>query len=162
LRTYPPFPHLAILIAAAIAVAAGCNRGGEAPPSCPPGANLMGAAPPKGEEQWCQKIVNGKPVKDGPFVLYGADGTKTIAGTYSDGKQTGEWTMWYENGQRASVDHYKNGVQDGTHTSWYANGQKAIEGEYRGGMRVGVWTRWDASGLKSEKMTYRDSASGDR
>jgi antitoxin component YwqK of YwqJK toxin-antitoxin module len=146
-----------------VTLVVGCNRGGGTTlSSCPPGATLMGAAPPKGEEQWCQKIVNGKPIKDGPFVVYATGGTRMIAGTYSDGKQTGEWTMWYENGERASVDHYKDGEQDGLHTSWYANGQKAIEGEYRDGKRIGVWTRWDLTGLRSEKLTYGDSGRSGR
>ncbi len=88
----------------------------------------MGAPPPAGEEVWCQKIVAGKPVKDGVFVAYGVGTDRTIQGYYRDGVQAGEWTTWYENGQRSAVDHYRNGRQDGLHTSWYANGVKALEG----------------------------------
>ena len=73
-----------------------------------------------------------------------------------DGKQDGQWTMWYENGARAAVDHCQGGVQDGPHTSWYANGAKSIEGNYRNGRREGVWTRWDPSGLTSHQQTYKD------
>jgi len=123
-------------------------------PSCPPGDTLMGAPPPKGEEVWCQKLVDGKPVKDGIFVAYGPGGSRMIQGTYRDGRQEGEWTMWYENGRRASVDHYRNGVQEGTHTSWYANGVMSITGEYRDGKREGIWTTWDPSGLISRKQVY--------
>ena len=78
-----------------------------------------------------------------------------VEGTYRNGLQDGEWTLWYENGTRASVDHYVNGLQNGLHTSWYANGQKALEGEYRGGKRHGVWTQWDPNGLTSHRMVYR-------
>jgi len=123
--------------------------------SCPPGTKLMGAAPPKGAEVWCQKNVAGKPVKDGPFIVYATGGSKMIEGTYRNGIQDGEWTLWYENGARASMDHYVNGMQDGLHTSWYANGQKALEGEYQDGKREGVWTQWDPSGISSHKMVYR-------
>jgi hypothetical protein len=139
------------------AVLLGCHRDtGEAPLSCPPGATMMGAAPPKGEEVWCQKIVNGKAVKDGIFVAYGGTADRMIQGYYREGVQTGEWTTWYENGQRSAVDHYRDGLQDGLHTSWYANGVKALEGNYRNGKREGTWTRWDPTGLTSKQETYRD------
>jgi MORN repeat variant len=139
------------------AVLPGCHRDtGEAPLSCPPGATLMGAPPPKGDEVWCQKIVKGKAVKDGIFVAYGGTADRMIQGYYRDGVQTGEWTTWYENGQRSAVDHYRNGLQDGLHTSWYANGVKALEGNYRNGKREGTWTRWDPTGLTSKQETYRD------
>ena len=139
-----------------IAFLPGCHRAGIALPSCPAGAMLKGAAPPNGSEVWCEKIVDGKPVKEGAFIVYGVGGEQMIEGSYRNGVQEGEWTMYFENGQRAALDHYANGKQNGLHVSWYANGQKAIEGQYRDGKREGVWMRWDASGLKSEKMTYRN------
>jgi hypothetical protein len=123
---------------------------------CPAGDLRKGAAPPSGEETWCEKIVNGEPVKDGPFVLFGENGGKIIEGGYRDGLQEGDWTMWYANGQRSAIDHYHDGLQDGLHISWYANGQKAIEGEYRAGKREGVWTSWDPSGLTSKRQVYRN------
>jgi hypothetical protein len=122
--------------------------------SCPSGAVLKGAAPPRGREQWCERIVDGTPVKDGAFIAYGDDGGKLIEGTYRVGMQEGEWTTWYENGQRSAVDHFHNGEQDGLHVSWYADGQKSIEGNYRAGKREGVWRQWDPSGLTSKTETY--------
>jgi hypothetical protein len=145
-----------ILIAATVALSFSCRRATEQPLTCPSGATLMGASPPKGAEVWCQKIVNGKPVKDGIFIAYGTGGGKMLEGYYRDGKQDGQWTMWYENGARAAVDHYRGGVQDGPHTSWYANGVKSVEGNYRNGKRKGVWTRWDPSGLTSHQQIYKD------
>jgi hypothetical protein len=148
------------LTAATIAIVptiAACHRdAANAPLSCPSGATLRGAPPPKGEEVWCEKIVNGKPVKDGVFVAYGTGTDRMIQGYYRDGVQDGEWTTWYENGVRSAVDHYRNGLQEGLHISWYANGVKALEGNYRGGKREGVWTRWDPSGVTSKQETYRD------
>jgi hypothetical protein len=124
--------------------------------SCPPGAKLMGAPPPKGSEVWCEKLIDSKPVKDGPFIVYATGGGKMIEGDYHNGVQEGKWTLWYENGARASTDHYINGLQSGLHTSWYANGQKALEGEYQDGKREGVWTRWDPNGLTSHQMVYKN------
>jgi antitoxin component YwqK of YwqJK toxin-antitoxin module len=138
-----------------------CRGASQARLSCPPGHTLMGAAPPKGEEVWCQKLVDGKPVKDGLFIVYQAGGnSKMLQGNYSNGLQDGEWTMWYETGQRSSVDHYRNGLQDGLHTSWYANGAMALTGQYRDGKRVGVWTTWDPSGLTSRKQDYNAKVPG--
>jgi hypothetical protein len=134
-----------------------CHREStDLPLTCPAGATLMGASPPKGEEVWCQKIVDGKPVKDGVFVAYGEGTDRMIQGYYRDGVQEGKWTTWYETGQRSAVDHYRNGAQDGLHTSWYANGVKALEGSYREGKREGVWTRWDPTGFTSKQEVYRD------
>jgi len=124
--------------------------------SCPDGAELKGSPPPEGTEIWCEKEVGGVPVKEGIFIVYNLNGDRMIEGNYHDGKQTGEWTMRYNNGQRASVDHYTNGVQDGEHISWYANGSKAIEGQYRDGKREGAWRRWDPNGLRAWTDIYKD------
>jgi hypothetical protein len=138
----------------AVLFSAACRRA-QIPPSCPAGAKLMGEQPPKGFEVWCQKSVDGRPVKDGPFIDYATNGDRMIQGTYLDGVQNGEWMLWYENGVPASIDHYVNGLQSGLHTSWYANGQKALEGEYQRGKREGVWTQWDPTGLRSHKTIYK-------
>ncbi|MGH7933607.1 MAG: toxin-antitoxin system YwqK family antitoxin [Candidatus Binataceae bacterium] len=154
-------PALAALALTAALVATGlgaCRRSGAPTFSCPPGAKLMGARPPKGEELWCQKIVDGKPVKDGLFIVYGDGSDPMIKGQYHDGRQDGQWTIFYENGRRQSLDHYKDGMQDGAHISWYANGAKAIEGNYKNGKREGVWTQWDPTGLTSHKQVYKDGA----
>jgi MORN repeat variant len=125
-------------------------------PICPPGDMLVGNPPPRGSEVYCKKVIAGKALKDGPFVVYAAGGGKLIEGNYRDGVQEGTWTTWYENGQRSATDHFHQGLQDGLHTSWYANGQKAIEGNYRAGKREGIWTQWVPSGLTSRQQTYQD------
>ena len=130
--------------------------GGPAPFSCPPGTQAMGEAPPNGQERWCQKMVNGEPVKEGPFEIYRAEGTLMMKGEYHDGKQTGEWTMWYDSGQKASIDHYKDGVQDGQHIGWYTNGKISAMGQYKDGKREGIWKRWDAQGFRNWEETYKD------
>lgn len=163
----PKFFRTAFRLTAAMAallvlglVSAGCKSAAQkvaaVPKSCPDGADLKGAPPPDGTEIWCEKEVGGVPVKDGIFVTYNLNGDRMLEGYYHDGKQTGEWTMWYNNGQRASVDHYKDGVQEGEHVSWYANGAKAIEGNYRNGKREGVWHRWDPNGLQVWTDLYQD------
>jgi MORN repeat variant len=142
-------------------MAAGCRttatkKAAMVPRSCPQGAELKGSPPPGGTEIWCEKDVDGVPVKDGVFVVYNVGGDRMLEGYYDNGKQSGEWTMWYNNGQRASIDHYKNGVQNGLHVSWYANGSKAIEGNYSNGEREGIWHRWDPNGLRTWTDVYKN------
>src|SRR5215470_1155966 len=81
----------------------------KAAPTCPAGTKQVGQGPPDDSEIACVKTVNGQDVKDGPYVLFRDDGSKMLQGDYHDGKQSGEWTMWYDNGQMKSVDHYKDG-----------------------------------------------------
>ena len=145
-----------ILLFNLVLVAGACHGGGPAPFSCPPGTQAMGEPPPNGQERWCQKMVNGEPVKEGPFEIYRAEGTLMMKGEYHNGKQTGEWTMWYDSGQKASIDHYKDGVQDGQHIGWYSNGKISAMGQYRDGKREGVWKRWDAQGFRNWEETYKD------
>jgi antitoxin component YwqK of YwqJK toxin-antitoxin module len=132
--------------------AAACERG----PTCPEGAQLMGAPPPEGEQVWCQKVVDGKPVKHGIFILYAPGGLKLIEGTYVDGKQHGEWTLYYDNGLKQTVDNFKHGVQDGPFMSWHPNGKIATMGQYVNGKREGVWKRWDSEGFKNWEEVYKD------
>jgi antitoxin component YwqK of YwqJK toxin-antitoxin module len=144
---------LPVLLMAALC---GCKAADTALPSCPPGTQAMGQPPPNGDETWCQKMVDGQAVKEGPFTMYRAEGAMMMRGQYHDGKQDGEWTMWYDNGQKASIDHYKHGVQDGEHTGWYTNGKISAMGEYKDGKREGVWKRWDAQGFKNWEEVYKD------
>jgi hypothetical protein len=133
-----------------------CNRGRPASFTCPPGTQAMGEPPPNGQEQWCQKMVNGEAVKQGPFELYRGEGGLMMKGQYVDGKQDGEWTMWYDNGQKASTDHYKSGLQDGEHIGWYTNGKISAMGKYKDGKREGVWKRWDPQGFRNWEEVYKD------
>jgi hypothetical protein len=134
-----------------------CHSAGPAAFTCPAGTQAMGEPPPNGQERWCQKMVNGEAVKDGPFELYrGENGALMMQGQYRDGKQNGEWTLWYDNGQKASIDHYQDGVQDGDHIGWYTNGKISAMGRYKNGKREGVWKRWDPQGFRNWEETYKD------
>ncbi len=116
----------------------------------------MGQPPPAGQEIWCQKMVDGQPVKEGPLTLYFPNGSKMIEGQYRDGKQAGEWTTWYQNGQRSAIDQFHDGLQDGLHLSWYDNGQPAAQGNYVKGKREGTWKRWDPNGFRNWNEVYKD------
>jgi hypothetical protein len=143
--------RLAALILTAVLVAA-CKS--VAP--CPDGAKLMGAAPPEGQEVWCEKLdSSGHPVKHGLFTLYWPSGNKMLEGYYRDGKQDGIWTRFYANGQRSALDQYHDGVLEGRHVGWYPNGQQSEQGQYRDGKKEGRWHKWDEAGLKNWDEEYR-------
>ena len=144
--------HLSGAILFALVITAGCKS----QPACPPGTTQMGEGPPDGSELWCQKMLDGKAVKEGPFTLFFPNGGKMLEGTYRDGKQDGDWTTWYDNGQRSAVDHYEDGVQQGKHIGWYATGTKSAEGQYLHGLKSGKWKRWDESGLRNWEEIYKD------
>lgn len=146
-----------ILLITPMLLLGACRSGGDSAPfACPDGTQKMGEAPPNGEELWCQKMVDGQPVKEGPFLLYRSEGPLMMKGEYHDGKQDGEWTLWYDNGQKKSIDHYKNGLEDGEHIGWYTNGKISAMGQYKDGKREGVWKRWDAQGFRNWEETYKD------
>lgn len=135
-----------------LVIIAGCKS----QPVCPPGTTQMGEGPPDGSELWCQKMVEGKVVKEGPFTLFFPSGSTMLEGMYKDGKQDGDWTTWYDNGQRSAVDHYEDGVQQGKHLGWYPSGTKSAEGQYLHGLKSGKWKRWDESGLRNWEEIYKD------
>jgi antitoxin component YwqK of YwqJK toxin-antitoxin module len=142
----------AIILTAVFAAA--CKNVALSP--CPDGAKPMGAAPPNGQEKWCEKLdANGHPVKHGLFTLYWPNGTKMLEGTYLDGKQDGLWTRFYPSGQRLAVDEYRSGAQEGRHVGWYPNGNESEEGQYHDGKREGRWHKWDEAGLKNWFEEYR-------
>ena len=143
--------RLAVIILTAV-LAAACKSVSP----CPDGAKLMGAAPPKGQETWCEKLdPSGRLVKDGAFTLYWPGGNKMLEGTYRDGKQDGIWIRFYASGQRATLDEYRNGVLDGRHVGWYPNGHESEEGQYRDGKKEGRWHKWDQAGLKNWDEEFR-------
>jgi hypothetical protein len=150
----PRMNRLAITIQIALLIL-GCKSIALSP--CPGGAKPMGAAPPQGQETWCEKLdAGGHSVKDGPFTLYWPAGGKMIEGNYRDGKQDGFWTRFYPSGQRLALDEYREGVQNGRHVAWYPNGNESEEGQYHDGKREGRWHRWDQAGLKNWFEEYRD------
>jgi antitoxin component YwqK of YwqJK toxin-antitoxin module len=156
-----PFTILLSAIAIAlVAIVSGCKSSSETPKpvnlSCPSGSKLVGDLPPDGEEQACWKTVNGEQIKEGPIVIFGPGGLKMMEGNYTNGKQDGEWRMYYESGAKKSVDHYKDGVQTGDHVSWYEDGQIDAKGQYKDGQQDGVWKRWAPDGVKNWEETYKD------
>jgi len=61
------------------------------------------------------------------------------------GRQTGEWIIWYENGQMKSKSSFLHGEQL-LFESWFDNGEKEIQEPFAEGMPHGLWIWWGANG----------------
>lgn len=86
-------------------------------------------------------VIVGTPTKHGSYKSYDAKGHLTQTGSYSNGKQTGEWTTYYGTalaslhndgknylGKVKEIVQYKNGLRDGQRVAYsYPDGVKTIE-----------------------------------
>ncbi len=71
-------------------------------------------------------------LRDGACQWHGADGKIKAEGSFTNGRQTGRWTYYYD---------------DGT---------KKAEGEYRDDLREGKWTEWNDRGEVAAQLIYRN------
>ena len=77
---------------------------------------------------------NGK--KEGPWVVYHANGQLMEKGAYKNGKTEGPWVVYYYNGQLGWKGTYKNGKQEGRWVWYRENGN--LKKEYSGVFKDGV------------------------
>jgi len=78
---------------------------------CPDGAELKGAAPPRGNAVSCEQ----------------------------GGQVHGTKTTFHPNGQRARSERYYRGRLEGHFTVWHDNGAVAEEGRFHNGLLEGHW-----------------------
>ncbi len=108
----------------------------EVPETCPAGAVLRGARPPRGRKAWCERIGTDAGVKHGWVASWHASGQLESTGQYRDGVRVGTWTRWYPNGTRRAQARFKEGVQDGLMTAWDQSGNVSREVLFRAGAAV--------------------------
>ncbi len=120
--------RVAPLLVLALLVGAGCSGDKTAKAvkgPCPAGAELLGDAPPKGVEEWCQKrTADDRYVKHGPYRSWFKNGRKKVRGAYRDGQRHGPWREWYRSGQPALEGTYTDGKQTGRWLRWHTDGRK--------------------------------------
>ncbi|HET8725068.1 MAG TPA: hypothetical protein VFM53_12795 [Anaeromyxobacteraceae bacterium] len=96
---------------------------------CPEGAKEAGVGQEK-QARWCESMVDGKLLLDGPF-----------------------W-RFYPDGKIASKETFKRGDAVGTFEAWHPNGKLARKGSYRKGLAVGTWKTWDDQGRLRSEVAY--------
>lgn len=104
---------------------------------CPPGAHMVGAAPPEGTERGCKKQD-----KNGNLVKHG------------------KWFEWYVNGQKHIEGQYHEDSRVGVWTWWYPSGKKMQQGYFVRGNVAGIWKQWDEEGriVKREEGSRETSS----
>lgn len=99
---------------------------------CDAGSELRGAAPPAGNEHWCEKrLPNGRQVKHGWYMA------------------------WHTNGVKSEVGRYKDGKLDGTWLRYHKSGPLAVQAEFRDDLQHGVMVRFDAGGTETERLNFQ-------
>ncbi len=111
---------------------------------CPAGTLGAGAAPPTGNEAWCEtRPAVGPRLRQGPSLSWHDNGEKASQGAYDQDVRTGPWLVWHPNGQLAEQGPYVAGVKEGVWAAWDSLGRKLSEGRYASGHRDGAWTFWN-------------------
>lgn len=97
--------------------------------TCPDGARIVGAAPPQGYNQRCER---------------------------PGGIRHGLSRFWHANGQLSAETEWSNGRKHGTFRLWYPNGRKRAEGAHYDMQPVGSWSFWDGQGNLFQKEEFGD------
>lgn len=127
--------------------------------ACPDGARVTGDAPPRGAQQWCERVFGGgPPARHGPYRAWHANGRIKVDGAYADGLKVGRWTFWHANGRRQEEGEFRADREEGVWARWYESGHPLDAGGYRDGARWGRWTRWHPNGEKAEEGEYAAGA----
>ena len=98
--------------------------------ACPKGTKEAGVGQEK-QARWCESMVDGKIVLDGPF-----------------------W-RFYPDGKLASKETFARGNAVGTYEAWHPNGKLARKGSYKKGLAVGTWKHWDDQGRLRSELAYK-------
>ena len=73
---------------------------------------------------------------------------------YIEGKQQGEYKLWYNNGQLSDLCFYRDGKLHGDWKCWHQNGQISDHYIYRNDRPNGEWKSWYDNGQISEIFVY--------
>lgn len=110
-------------------------------------------------ERYEFRMVEGRAVKDGEYLLrYDASRIKE-KGAYAFGRRHGEWAAWHANGKRKYESAYKDGKLDGTSLEYWPNGKVMEEWKYAEGKidcRDGYHKSYHAGGQPKFELRIRD------
>jgi hypothetical protein len=77
---------------------------------------------------------------------YFDNGTLKVAGTKTNGVDTGLWNYYFENGKISKTGNYTNGKLDGLWKYYYDTGVLRIIGKYKNGKDLGLWKYYHNNG----------------
>jgi hypothetical protein len=76
---------------------------------CPEGTVENGVQTPDLTEAWCEKKLDQKVVKQGPYRAWRADGGLQTSGYYADGEPVSKWSHWHPNGRLRAFEWFTDG-----------------------------------------------------
>ena len=139
--------------AAALIALAACSSSNRGP--CGDGRE-HGAAPPRGQLQWCS---DARGVKHGAYREWWPSGKPRLDTAYRAGQQHGRFSRWFEDGTLAEQGELRDGLRIGTWRTWYPDGRVERELDHRDGSGGSTWilhreadgTRWITGGFRAQR-----------
>lgn len=95
-------------------------------------------------------------MKHGRLEAWHPNGQLRETGTFERDAKLGEWTTWHANGEVEAREHYVAGKLHGPRTTWHANGNVRSKHEFQHGLMVGDELVYDKDGKLSAKSTWID------
>lgn len=127
--------------------------------SCPDGARIYGAAPPRGIAQWCHAPdKNGKAIRHGEYRRWHKNGKLKTVAEYKKGALDGTRVQWYPTGKKRSENNFLGGERHGPWVEYGKDGAKRFEGAYHNGIEHGRFTRWNRHGQMKSQGNFSDGA----
>lgn len=90
------------------------------------------------------------------YKAYFDNGNIKVAGTKTNGLETGTWNYYFENGKISKTGNYNNGKLDGEWKYYYDNGVLRIIGAYKNGVDLGLWKYYHNNGTIRTIGNYKN------
>ena len=97
-------------------------------------------------------FVNG--LKEGKQSEFYESGNKKLESEFKNDRETGTWTVYFDNGKISTTFSYLDGQLNGPVVINDDKGTKIVEGNYRGGKEDGKWIFYDESGKVKKEENY--------
>ncbi len=102
-------------------------------------------------------LVDKQGREQGEWIIYYSTGEVKAKGVYKDGNRNGKWIYYYPNGKIEQEGFYdKNGKYTGTWKWYYSNGQLLRQEEFRRGLEDGFLEEYDENGILITKGEFFD------
>jgi len=90
-----------------------------------------------------RKVAN---KNDGPWSLFGPDGTRFATGRFANGLPVGIWKQFHANGALQERATLRDGVRHGEAATFDEHGARLSTGRYENGVPGGAWIFWAPDG----------------
>src|SRR5262245_28262712 len=97
------------------------------------------------EVQYVRRVGHGKTVKHGPYRAYNLQGNLLRTGSYSNGREHGDFVRYAPGGIKISQQTYIRGELEGAALWWDTKGKLFDSMMYRNGKRHGPRAGWSGS-----------------